>query len=406
MRQRFDDAAELIDLDPSVHEILRRPKRVLEVAVPVRMDTGKVDVFQGWRVCHDDSRGPAKGGIRYHQDVDAHEVTALAAGMTFKTAVVNIPFGGGKGGVRVDPRLLSRGELERLTRRYTFEIAPVIGPNTDVPAPDVNTDGQVMTWIYDTYSTIKGELFPDVVTGKPIAMGGSYGRAGATSSGVVTCVREAFAKVGIPMPGSRAVIQGFGKVGGPLAFLLASAGMRVIAVSDISGAIYNPAGLDPTRLSDHVSRTGLVAGYDGAESIAETDMWKLESELCIPAALSGAIDQEIAATIGAKVVVEAANGPTTPGADEVLNERGIRVVPDILANAGGVTVSYFEWAQSRQGYKWEEDVVANRLRRSMEEAFTDVWKKSDDLGVSLRRGAFVVAVERLAQAVSARGVFP
>ncbi len=406
MQERFDDAARLANLEPWIHALLRAPKRVLEVAVPVRMDNGSVEVFQGWRVCHSDSRGPAKGGIRFHQDVDAHEVTALAAGMTFKTAVVNVPFGGGKGGVRVDPRRLSMAELERLTRRYTYEISPVIGPNSDVPAPDVNTDGQVMTWLYDTYSAIKGELFPDVVTGKPISMGGSLGRAGATSSGVVTCAREVFARLGIPMAGSRAVIQGFGKVGGPLAFLLSSAGMRVIAVSDVNGAIYNPAGLDAFRLSDHVSQTGTVVGFGGAEPISPEDMWKLECELCVPAALSGAIDQEVAKTIGARVIVEAANGPTTPHADEVLDERGIHVVPDILANAGGVTVSYFEWAQSRQGYMWEEDQVANRLRRMMEEAFTAVWTKSDDLGVSLRRGAFVVAVNRLAEACALRGIFP
>lgn len=406
MQQRFDDAAQLVSLDDSVREILRMPKRVLEVAIPVRMDSGAVEVFQGWRVCHDDSRGPAKGGIRYHQDVDAHEVTALAAGMTFKTAVVNVPFGGGKGGVRVDPRRLSRGELERLTRRYTYEILPVIGPNIDVPAPDVNTDGQVMTWLYDTYSSIKGELFPDVVTGKPIAMGGSYGREGATSSGVVTCAREAFAKLGIPMAGSRAVIQGFGKVGGPLAFLLASAGMRVIAVSDVNGAIHNPAGLDAMKLSDHVAKTGTVVGFGGAEAILHDDMWTLEAELCVPAALSGAIDRRVAKTIGSRVIVEAANGPTTPFADEVLSERGIVVVPDILANAGGVTVSYFEWAQSRQGYKWEEEMVATRLRRAMEEAFLDVWQKAEAMDVSLRRGAFAVAVERLAQSISARGIFP
>jgi glutamate dehydrogenase (NAD(P)+) len=406
MQQRFDDAAELINLAPWIKEILRTPKRVLEVNLPVKMDNGSVEVFPAWRVCHDDSRGPAKGGIRYHQDVNAHEVTALAAGMTFKTAVVNVPFGGGKGGIQVDPRRLSVGELERLTRRYTYEIADVIGPNKDVPAPDVNTDGQVMAWLYDTYSKIKGELLPDVVTGKPLIVGGSVGRAGATSSGVVTCVREAFTRLNIPMAGSRAVIQGFGKVGGPLAFLLSSAGMRVIAVSDVDGAIYNPAGLDAFRLSDHVAQTGTVKGFDGAEPITPEDMWKLDCEVNIPAALSGAIDEEVARTIGAKVIVEAANGPTTIKADDILNERGITVVPDILANAGGVTVSYFEWAQSRQGFMWEEDVVANRLRRAMEDAFAACWNKADDLKVSLRRGTFAVSVERLAETITIRGIFP
>lgn len=406
MQERFDDAARLINLAPWIHRVLRSPRRVVEVAVPVRMDSGEVEVFQGWRVCHNDSRGPAKGGIRYHQDVDAHEVTALAAGMTFKTAVVNVPFGGGKGGVRVDPRTLSIGELERLTRRYTYELLPVLGEDIDVPAPDVNTDARIMGWLLDTYSAFKGGLRPDVVTGKPINLGGSHGREGATSSGVVTCVREAFAKLNIPLVGGRAVIQGFGKVGGPLAFLLSSAGMRVIAVSDIGGAIYNPAGLDAFHLAEHVAEVGTVAGFDGAESIAQDDMWKLECEVAIPAALSGAITEKVASTLGARVVVEAANGPTTPLADAVLDDRGITVVPDILANAGGVTVSYFEWAQGRQGYMWEEDQVANRLRRMMEEAFTAVWTSSESHRVSLRRSAFCVAVERLAQAITARGNFP
>lgn len=406
MQERFDDAARLIDLDPSIQRILRTPRRVFEVAVPVRMDSGEVQVFQGWRVCHNDTRGPAKGGIRYHQDVDAHEVTALAAGMTFKTAVVNVPFGGAKGGIRVDPRNLSKGELERLTRRYTYEILPVLGENIDVPAPDVNTDGQIMTWLYDTYSVFKGSSHLDVVTGKPVELGGSHGRAGATSSGVVTCVREAFAKLNIPMAGSRAVVQGFGKVGGPLAFLLSSAGMRVIAVSDIGGAIHNPAGLDPFRLSDHVSKTGTVAGFEGAEEITPEEMWQLDCEVCIPAALSGAVTESVAKTIGARVIVEAANGPTTPLADIVLDDKGVVVVPDILANAGGVTVSYFEWAQGRQGYMWEEDQVANRLRRMMEDAFTAVWDRSEGLSVSLRRAAFCVALDRLAEATAARGVFP
>lgn len=406
MQQRFDDASALVGLDPSIHRQLRVPKRVLEVSVPVRMNSGEIQVFPGWRVMHDDSRGPAKGGIRFHQDVNAHEVTALAAGMTFKTAVLDVPFGGGKGGVQVDPRTLSIGELERLTRRYTFEIASVIGPNIDVPAPDVNTDGQIMTWLYDTYSAIKGEQFPDVVTGKPVSMGGSFGRAGATSSGVVTCAREAFNKLGIPFAGSRAVIQGFGKVGGPLAFLLSSAGMRVVAVSDVNGAVYNPAGLDTFRLSDHVAKTGTVVGFDGADPVSHDDMWTIECELVIPAALSGAIDESVARSLKTKVVVEAANGPTTPLADQVMHDAGIVVVPDILANAGGVTVSYFEWAQSRQGYRWEEDVVAARLRRMMEEAFAAVWTKAEDLDVSLRRSAFVVAVQRLAEARAARGVFP
>lgn len=406
MLERFDDAAKLINLDPDIHTLLRTPRRVLEVAVPVKMDDGRLEVFQGWRVCHDDTRGPAKGGIRFHQDVNAHEVSALAAGMTFKTAVVDVPFGGGKGGVRVDATKLSMGELERLTRRYTYEIAPVLGPDMDVPAPDVNTSEQVMAWLLDTYAALKGQHAPDVVTGKPLVMGGSLGRAGATSSGVVTCAREAFMRLGIPMPGSRAVIQGFGKVGGPLAFLLSSAGMRIVAVSDVGGAVYNPAGLDAFRLSDHHAQTGSVVGFKGGDPISPQEMWNVEAELCIPAALANAIDEDVAARIGSKVIVEAANGPTVPQADPILQERGIVVVPDILANAGGVTVSYFEWAQGRQGYQWEEDVVAQRLRRTMEDSFQAVWARSESLNVSLRRAAFVLATERVAAAIRLRGIFP
>lgn len=406
MLERFDDAARLINLEPDIHALLRTPRRVLEVSVPVRMDDGRLEVFQGWRVCHDDTRGPAKGGIRFHQDVNAHEVTALAAGMTFKTAVVDVPFGGGKGGVRVDARLLSQSELERLTRRYTYEIAPVLGPDMDVPAPDVNTSEQVMAWLLDTYAALKGSLQADVVTGKPLAMGGSLGRAGATSSGVVTCAREAFMRLGIPIAGSRAIIQGFGKVGGPLAFLLSSAGMRIVAVSDVGGAVYNPAGLDAFRLSDHHAQTGSVVGFKGADPISQEEMWGVEAELCIPAALANAIDEEVAHKLRSKVVVEAANGPTVPAADPILEDKGVVVVPDILANAGGVTVSYFEWAQSRQGFQWEEDVVAQRLRRTMEDSFQAVWARADSLNVSLRRAAFVLATERVAGAIRLRGIFP
>ena len=404
--ERLDDAAKLTGLDSDIHRMLRIPKRVLEVAVPVRMDDGRVEVFLGWRVHHDTTRGPAKGGIRFHPHVDAHEVSALAAGMTFKTAVVGLPFGGAKGGVRCDPSRLSLGELERLTRRYTWEILPLLGPDKDIPAPDVNTDGRVMAWMMDTLSMARGENMPASVTGKPLSVGGTRGHAGATSSGVLMCARAVFAQLDLPFVGGRAVIQGFGKVGGPLAFLLASAGMRVVAVSDVSGAVYNPGGLDPFALSDHVASAGAVAGFPGADSIEESEMWALDSELCVPAALAGAIDARIATKLGATVVVEAANGPTLPEADPILDRRGVVVVPDILANAGGVTASYFEWAQSRQGIAWEEEDAARRLRSFMESAFTAVWAKSEALGVSLRRAAFALAVERLAEAIAARGLFP
>ena len=404
--ERLDDAAKLTGLDSDIHRMLRTPRRVLEVAIPVRMDDGRVEVFSGWRIHHDTTRGPAKGGIRFHPDVDAREVAALAAGMTFKTAVVNIPFGGAKGGVRCDPTRLSLGELERLTRRYTLEISPLLGPDRDVPAPDVNTDGRVMAWLMDTLSMLRGELLPGSVTGKPLSIGGTRGHAGATSTGVLLSVRAAFSGLELPFVGSRAVIQGFGKVGGPLAFLLSSAGMRVVAVSDIGGAVYNPGGIDPAALADHVGRDGTVAGFDGADPIEQDDMWAVECELVVPAALAGAIDERVAAAMSCRVIVEAANGPTTPAADAVLDQREIVVVPDILANAGGVTASYFEWAQSRQGYAWDEETVALRLRSVMDEAFASVWAKAEALEVSLRRAAFALAVERVAEAIAARGLFP
>ncbi len=404
--ERLDDAAKLTGVDPDIHRLLRTPRRVLEVAVPVRMDDGRIEVFKGWRVHHDTTRGPAKGGIRFHPDVDVHEVMALAASMTFKTAVANLPFGGAKGGVRCDPRLLSLAELERITRRYTLEISPLLGPDKDVPAPDVNTDERVMAWLVDTLSMLRGEALSGSATGKPLSIGGSRGHAGATASGVVICVRAVFAELGLPMVGARAVIQGFGKVGGPLAFLLSSAGMRVIAVSDLGGAVHNPGGLDPLALSEHVAATGSVAGFSGGEPLHEDDMWALDCELVVPAALAGAMTAEVAERLGARVMVEAANGPTVPDADVVLERRGLTVVPDILANAGGVIASYFEWAQSRQGYAWDEETVARRLRRRMEDAFSAVWVKADTLSVSLRRGAFALALERVAEAIAARGLFP
>lgn len=406
MLSRLDDAASLIGLDRDVHAMLRVPRRVLEVAIPVRMDDGSVEVYTGWRVHHDTTRGPGKGGIRFHPLVDAREVSALAAGMTFKCAVADLPFGGAKGGVRCDPTVLSLAELERLTRRYTWEISPLLGPEKDVPAPDVNTDGRVMAWLMDTLSMVRGESLPDSVTGKPLSVGGTRGHAGATSTGVLVCARAAFRELGIELTGKRAVIQGFGKVGGPLGFLLASAGMRVIAVSDVGGAVYNPAGLDMAALSAHVSAHGSVVGFELGEAITEEDMWALDVELAVPAALDGAITATVAKTFGAKVLVEAANGPTTTEADPILQNRGILVVPDILANAGGVTASYFEWAQSRQGFAWEENVTAARLRSFMEAAFTAVWARGAALGVTLRRAAFAVALERVAEAIAARGLFP
>ena len=404
--ERLDDAAELVGIDSDIHRMLRTPRRILEVAVPVRMDDGRVEVFQGWRVHHDTTRGPAKGGLRFHPDLDVLGVMALAASMTFKTAVTNLPFGGAKGGVRCDPTRLSLRELEHLTRRYALEVSPLIGPDKDVLAPDVNTDGRVMAWLMDTLSMMHGELLPGSVTGKPLSVGGTRGHAGATSSGVVHCTRAIFGAIGLPLAGSRAVIQGFGKVGGPLAFLLTSTGMRVVAVSDVGGAVHNQGGIDAGALADHVTATGSVVGFDGGDPISPEAMWGVECELVVPAALSGAIDQSVAEALRTKVVVEAANGPTTPAGDAVLARKGVVVVPDILANAGGVTASYFEWAQSRQGYAWDEETVATRLRTGMDDAFTSVWAKAAALGVPLRRAAFGLALERVAEAIAARGLFP
>jgi glutamate dehydrogenase (NAD(P)+) len=404
--ERIDDAAALASLDPNVHRQLRAPERILEVAVPVRMDDGHVEVFTGWRIHHNTSRGPAKGGIRFHPALQAREISALAADMTLKTAVVDIPFGGGKGGVRCDPRTMSVSELERMTRRYTYEIAAILGPERDIPAPDVNTDERVMAWLLDTLDMLEGRSIPAVVTGKPLAVGGMPLHSGATASGVVRCVRSVFAAKEMDLAGARAVVQGFGKVGGPLVFLLASAGMRVVAVSDVGGAVYNTGGIDALELSDHVTRTGSVTGFEGAQEIEADSLWGIDAELVVPAALEGAIDVPAAQAIKASVVVEAANGPTTPDADHVLAERRVTVVPDILANAGGVTASYFEWAQSRQGYPWDEELVATRLARTIDTAFSEVWDKAQKMDVTMRRAAGVVAIDRLAASISARGLFP
>ncbi len=404
--EHIDDAASLIGLDRDIHKILSMPTRVLEVAIPVKMDDGRIEVFKGWRVHHDVSRGPGKGGIRFHQSVTAHEVMALAAEMTLKCAVVDIPFGGAKGGVQVDPSTLSDNELERLTRRYTMDISTLLGPDKDVPAPDVNTDARIMAWVMDTISMVRGEAVTGVVTGKPLAIGGSRGHVGATSQGVLINARAIFQELGMTMAGSRAVVQGHGKVGGPLCYLLSSAGMRVVAVTDAFGGVYNPAGLDTVALADHVASRGTVKGFELADELDPDKICEIECELAVPAALDGTITAEVAEKMGAKVVVEAANGPTLPEADPILERRGIVLVPDILANAGGVTASYFEWAQSRQGFAWEEGLVADRLRRIMESAFQAVWNRSNDLKVTLRRGAVAVALERLEEAIKFRGIFP
>jgi glutamate dehydrogenase (NAD(P)+) len=404
--ERLDEAALLCKLDPEVHRVLQTPARVLEVAVPIRLDDGSVEVFTGWRVHHNTVRGPGKGGLRFHPDVDADEVKALAAMMTLKTAILDLPFGGAKGGVRCDPTMLSTAELERLTRRYAYEVSPLLGPDTDIPAPDVNTDGRVMAWLLDTLAMVSGAHTPGAVTGKPLALGGTRAHSGATSAGVLACARAAFRELGIDMTGRRVVIQGFGKVGAPLAFLLSSAGMRVVAVSDIGGAVVNEGGLGIPALSNYVAEAGTVSGFRGGEAIQQDELWGVACELLVPAALGGVITAPVAELLAARVVVEAANGPTTVAGQGVLDERGIVVVPDILANAGGVTASYFEWAQARQGYPWPDNLVAERLRERMENAFMAVWSRAGHLGVGMRLASYVVGIERVAAAHEARGLFP
>ncbi|MGH9000082.1 MAG: Glu/Leu/Phe/Val family dehydrogenase [Acidimicrobiia bacterium] len=403
---RLEDAAALVGLEDSLLGMLSRPKRVLEVAVPVRRDDGRVEVFTGWRIHHDTARGPAKGGLRFHPSLTREDVAALAIAMTWKCAVVDLPFGGGKGGVRCDPSQFSSFELERLTRRFTWEILPMLGPDRDVPAPDVNTDERVMAWLMDTVAMARGEAAPGVVTGKPIEVGGAQGHQGATAEGVTIMVREAFTRLGLPVAGSRVVLQGFGKVGGPLAYLLSSLGVRVVAVGDYAGGVTNPAGLDVSALAAHVREAGTVAGFAMGDALGVDDLFAVTCDAFVPAALAGAIDEARARVLSARVVVEGANGPTTLAGDSVLADRGVLVVPDILANAGGVTASYFEWVQAREGYPWDATLTAERLRTRMQTAFHAVVDRSETLGVSLRRGAHALALERVAAAIRYRGVFP
>jgi glutamate dehydrogenase (NAD(P)+) len=405
MLHTLHDAAGLINASPWVVKVLEVPQRVFEAAIPVRMDNGEIEVFTGWRVHHNTSRGPAKGGIRFHMEVDALETTALAAGMTYKTAITHLPYGGGKGGIRVDPSYLSVGELERLTRRYTIEMISMLGPDRDVPAPDINTDDRVMGWLMDTVSMMRGEETSAAVTGKPLSIGGSLGHVGATANGVVTCVRQAFEQHGWDLVGSRVAIQGFGKVGGPLAYLLHSAGMRVVAIADVTGAVTNPGGLDVPALGDHVKQSGGVVDFEGGETIAADEFWQVSCDVMVPAALALAINENIAEKLDTKIVVEAANGPTAEAADLVFADRGIIVVPDILANAGGVTASYFEWVQNRQGYAWSGSQVATGLHDQMVKAYSAVHEKSTELKVSMRRAAMAVALEMLQDSIMARGVY-
>jgi glutamate dehydrogenase (NAD(P)+) len=403
---QLDEAAELMGLAPGVHEILRAPKRALIVSVPFRMDDGSTRVCQGYRVQHNVTRGPAKGGIRYHPDVDLDEVKALAMWMTWKCAVVGIPFGGAKGGVAVDTKQLSRSELERMTRRYASEILPFIGPERDIPAPDMNTNEEIMSWIMDTYSANSGYSVPGVVTGKPVAIGGSRGRGGATSRGVMYMVFSTLKSLGIGIEEVTVAIQGYGKVGGHAAQLLHDAGCRVVAVSDVEGGLYRERGLDPEAINRHKKEAGGVAGFPGAEPLSNADLLEIECDVLIPAAVEGVISVKNADAVKARVVCEAANGPVTFEGDKVLNDRGICVVPDILANSGGVTVSYFEWVQDIQAYFWSEEEVNERLRQILEQAFREVHELAKDKNMTMRQAAHWIGVGRVAEAHLTRGLFP
>ena len=404
--EQLDQAARIMNLDPDVHEVFRNPKRTLEVSIPIRLDDGSVKSFTGYRVHHNTSRGPSKGGIRYHPDVNLDEVKALAMWMTWKCAVVNIPYGGAKGGVVVDPKKLSLQELERLTRRYASEILPLIGPERDIPAPDMGTDEQIMAWIMDTYSMNQGYSVPGVVTGKPISVGGSAGRRASTARGVMYVTVATLKHRAMPVDEARVVVQGFGKVGQPVVEFLHDQGCTVVGVGDVGGAVYNPRGLSPVGLAAHNEEAGTVAGYDGGEPVTGEDLLALECDVLVPAALEGVITEHNADRVQARIVVEAANGPTTTEADEILHDRRIQVVPDILANAGGVAVSYFEWVQDIQAFFWTADEVNARLRRVMEDAYVDVLELAEERKVTMRRAATVLGVSRVAEAHTTRGLFP
>jgi glutamate dehydrogenase (NAD(P)+) len=387
-------------------ETLKRPKRALIVDVPIELDNGTMAHFEGYRVQHNTSRGPGKGGVRFHQAVTLSEVMALSAWMSVKNAAVNLPFGGAKGGIRVDPQTLSRGELERLTRRYTSEIGIVIGPTKDIPAPDVNTNEQIMAWMMDTYAMNEGATVSGVVTGKPIALGGSLGRKEATGRGVFTVGQEAAQHIGLDISKAKIAVQGFGNVGGVAAKLFAQAGAKVVAVQDHGGTIYQATGLDVPALLRHVAEHGSVKGFGAAETLPDAQFWGVDCDILIPAALEQQITAANAHQIQARMVIEGANGPTTPEADDILHERGILVVPDVIANAGGVTVSYFEWVQDFSSFFWNEEDINARLVRILREAFAGIWQVADEHRVSLRTATFIVGCSRILQARELRGLYP
>ena len=407
----LEEAAKNLGLEENEYVAIKYPERELKVSIPVKMDDGSVKVFEGYRVQHSTSLGPSKGGIRYHQDVNIDEVKALSAWMSLKCAVANIPYGGAKGGIKVDPTTLSKGELRRLTRRYTAMILPLIGPERDIPAPDVGTNAEVMGWIMDTYSMFKGYTVPGVVTGKPIEAGGSLGRTAATGRGVMLVTREILKTLNIPVEGTRVAVQGFGNVGGTAAYLLHQMGLTVVAISDVSGGIYCPTGIDVADVRNFIqSNPGkLLKDYQlpaGAKRVTNDEVITCDTDILVPAALENQITADNANDIKAKLVIEGANGPTTVEGDEILAKKGVCVMPDILCNAGGVVVSYFEWVQNIQSLTWDEDEVNSNLEKIMVKAFNQVWNLKEEKGVTPRMAAYMVALDRIAKAKKIRGVFP
>lgn len=407
--EQLDTAARKLKLDPNILEILKRPERELTVAVPVEMDDGHVEVFTGYRVQHSTARGPGKGGIRFHPDVNLEEVKALAAWMTWKCAVVGIPYGGAKGGIKCDPNKMSEKELSRLTRRYTTAILPIIGPEKDIPAPDVNTNPKTMGWLMDTYSMFKGYPVPGVVTGKPVNLGGSLGRKEATGRGVLYSTREVTARLGMKLSDITVSVQGYGNVGGTAANLLRAAGAKVVAISDVTCGLYNPDGLDLDDVNRYVADHKFLEGYSapGVDVLPSPGPLTVDCDVLVPAALEGQIHGGNADQVKAKIIVEGANGPTTPEADRILASKGTIIVPDILANAGGVVVSYFEWVQDLQAFFWDEEEVNSRLNRIMTKAFAEVWDLANEVGdVDLRTAALMLAISKVADAIRVRGIFP
>jgi glutamate dehydrogenase/leucine dehydrogenase len=405
--KQLDEASKIIGIDKGMHDVLAQPKRILIVSIPTRMDNDEIHVFTGFRSQHNDARGPFKGGIRYHPQVSIDEVKALSMWMTWKCAIANIPYGGGKGGIICNPKQMSTGELERMTRRYAYAIADIIGPHTDIPAPDVYTGGKEMSWIMDTYSALKGNFVqPEVITGKPLAIGGSLGRNEATGRGLSFTVREAAKKLGINLRAATVAVQGFGNAGQFAALLLEEMGAKVVAVSDSQGGISNENGISIGSVRAHKEKTGSVVGFPGSKSISNEEILETGCTILIPAALENQITKNNAANVSAKLVAEAANGPTTPEADEILHKNKIMVIPDVLANSGGVTVSYFEWLQNLRREYWTEEQVNSMLDKKMTEAFSDVYDAHDKFQVNMRKASIALAVGRVTEAIKTRGLWP